>query len=129
MSQSQPLKVDNTCICLVWECACQVWSPGLTQVQNQEIEYVQKSAFHIIWPQNSYEQAMQTQNPSLHARRLAICHDLYLKVKNPENAVDNVLPAQRVNTHNLRNMKRGTVKTRTKRATVSLVNKTPYKHE
>jgi hypothetical protein len=86
MDQEQLLTVYKARIRSLLEYACQVWSPGLTVMQENDIERIQKRALHTICPQMSYKECLKHCNMiTLKAKHTNLCYDLYCKIKNPEN--------------------------------------------
>ena len=99
------------------EYACQVWHPGLTLHQGKVLESVQKRALKIIFPDLTYEKALETTGlPLLSQRRTDMCHKLYKQMQNPEHKLHKLLPSEKNNRHNLRReMKYEPPKAKTKR--------------
>ena len=66
----------------VLELAVPVWQPGLTQLETQQIERVQKCAMHIILGENytDYYDALETLNcDTLVSRRIKLCENFARK--------------------------------------------------
>ena len=66
----------------VLELAVPVWQPGLTQLETQQIERVQKCAMHIILGENytDYYDALETMNcDTLVSRRIKLCENFARK--------------------------------------------------
>jgi len=56
--QSDIAQVYISIIRYVLEYACPVWHPGLSKVQSNEIERVQKRCLRIIYPERTYTEAL-----------------------------------------------------------------------
>ena len=123
-SPSQLVQVYHTHIRSLLDYACQVWNPGLTLSQMQDIERIQIRALSIIEPHMSYWKALDKFSlVTLDERRKILCKQTYQRMKEPGNVLHDLLPATRVNTHNVRSFKtRKTIKTRIKRSDGSFIN-------
>lgn len=67
----------------VLEYCCQVWHPGLTSQQSKELESVQKRCLKIIYPDLSYNTALQiTGLERLSERRERMVKELFGHIKN-----------------------------------------------
>ena len=51
-----------SCICSILEYACQLFHSGLTQYLSDEIEWIQKRAMLIVYPELSYKNALIVAN-------------------------------------------------------------------
>ncbi len=123
-SPSQLVQVYHTHIRSLLDYACQVWNPGLTLSQMQDIERIQIRALSIIEPNMSYWKALDKFSlVTLDERRKILCKQTYQRIKEPDNVLHDLLPVTRVNTHNVRSFKaRKTIKTRIKRSDGSFIN-------
>ena len=66
----------------VLEYCCQIWHPGLTKQQSNDIEAVQKRCLKIIFPTHSYSEALQISKlDRLSDRREKLVFDLFQSVK------------------------------------------------
>ena len=66
----------------VLEYCCQVWHPGITKQQSNEIEFVQKRCLKIIFPTLSYNSALQISGlQKLSDRRERLVVELFHQIK------------------------------------------------
>ncbi len=50
-----------------------------------DTEHAKRRTFHIMWPDNTYEDSLRHNNmSSLTALRLQMFHELYIKMRNPD---------------------------------------------
>ncbi len=98
MDQTQLLKVYFSRIRLILEYACQVWSPGLTSMQEYDIEQVQKRALWAISPSESYAECLELSKLTpLKERQVHLLANLYKKIKdNCTNPLHCHLPVEKV---------------------------------
>ena len=91
----------------VLEYACQVLRYGLPQYLSDVIERIQRRALRIIYPDISYQAALDKLNMvTLWERREKLCTELFNSVVNDENhKLHNLLPSKALNLHNLRKVK------------------------
>ena len=76
----------------ILEYACPVWHSGLTVAQSNDLENVQKRCLHIIYPELSYSDALVvTGLERLDKRREAIVRKTFCTIKQPDNALHDVL--------------------------------------
>ncbi len=76
--------------------ACQVWSTALTKELCQTLESLQKRAFKIIVPKESYQNACLTLRiPTLKERRESLCKSLFNAMKGPSHRLHHMIPAKR----------------------------------
>lgn len=78
------------------EYACQVWHPGLTQQQTDQIELVQERALKMIFSELTYEDALESANvEKLSVRRTNMCEKLFIDAQNPQHRLNHLLPPLR----------------------------------
>ena len=76
----------------VLEYCCQVWHPGLTRRQSDDIERVQKRCLKILLPHLSYADALSLcRLERLDARRERLTRELFEEFKNPNHILHNLL--------------------------------------
>ena len=77
----------------VLEYACQVWHPGLTMAQSQDLERIQVRALSIINPELSYWEALDKYKlTTLENRRETLCKKTFEKIKDTNNMLHELLP-------------------------------------
>ena len=83
----------------VLEYACQVFPYGLPQYLSDAIERIQRRALRIIYPDISYQAALDKLNMvTLWERREKLCTELFNSVVNDENhKLHNLLPSKPLN--------------------------------
>ena len=105
VSQQDLVKAYCAFIRPVMEYAVHVWHPGLTKVQHEQIERIQKQVLRIVLPESSYREALlATGLQTLGERRVNLCMKFAAHLmKDPE--VRTWLPRTRAQAHglNLRN--------------------------
>jgi hypothetical protein len=70
---------------------------------SNQIEQIQKRALRIIYPSFTYSQRMLTANlQSLYDRRSTLCERLFDRMLDPGHKLNSLVPALRINEHNLR---------------------------
>ncbi len=80
----------------VFEYACQVWSTGLTKELCQTLESIQKRAFKIVVPKESYQNACLTLRiPTLKERRESLCKSPFNAMKDPSHRLHHMIPVKR----------------------------------
>ncbi len=80
----------------VVEYAYQVWSTGLTKELCQTLESIQKRAFKIVVPTESYQNACLTLRiPTLYERRESLCKSLFIAMKDPSHRLHHMIPVKR----------------------------------
>ena len=76
----------------VLEYCCPPWHPGLTSLQSQNIERVQKRCLKILFPTVSYSNALGLAHiERLDDRRERIVKELFNSIKKPSHALNNLL--------------------------------------
>ncbi len=86
------------------EYACQVWHPGLTQHQTDQLETVQRRVFRVVYPQKTYEEAIShSKIPFLRTRRIQLCKKLFQQMTDPCHKIHHLLPPKRDIKYNMRN--------------------------
>ena len=76
----------------ILEYACPVWHSGLTLAQSNDIERVQMRCLRIIYPELSYCDALFISGlEKLNERRQSITVNTFQSIKDPDNAINNVL--------------------------------------
>lgn len=102
VKDSNVIEIYCSVIRSVLEYCCPVWHPGVTVQQSHDIERVQKRCLRIVYPNLSYNTAMQISGlETLFARREKITRELFGEVKKPGHILNGLL-SQRVNIPNLR---------------------------
>jgi hypothetical protein len=82
---------------------CEAWHNNLPACLNNQIEQIQKRALQIIYPSFTYSQGMLTANlSSLCDRRSNLCERLFDRILDPGHELNSLVPALRINKHNLR---------------------------
>ena len=82
---------------------CEAWHNNLPAYLNNQIEQIQKRALRIIYPSFTYSQRMLTANlQSLYDRRSTLCERLFDRMLDPGHKLNSLVPALRINEHNLR---------------------------
>ena len=106
----------------VLEYCCQVWHPGLTKQQSNNIESVQKRCLKIIFPNLSYNTALQISNlEKLSDRREKLVFELFQVIKNSDFMSD--LLSKRTVDKKTRNSYNFTIPTsRTSRSSHDFIN-------
>lgn len=86
------LLVYTSVIRSVLEYCCQVWHPGLTRRQSDDIERVQKRCLKIVLPDLSYADALSLcRLERLDARRERLVRELFEELKHPNHILHNLL--------------------------------------
>ncbi len=76
------------------EYACPVWHTSLTDEDCKLIESIQKRVTKIVFPQMSYEEALEKSKlPTLESRRKEICEKLFLDIQQEDHRLNHLLPA------------------------------------
>ena len=97
----------TTIIRPVLEYACQVWHPGLTQKQTEDLERIQKRALRTICPDLDSSSAIQTYGlSSLETRRNTICKALFDQICKPGAKLNHLLPKERSIKYNMRHIQK-----------------------
>ena len=82
------LKVYTYNIRSVLEYAAQVWQDNISAYFSDAIESIQRRALRIIFPNSSYQQALDQANlTSLADRRIFICKKLKADMRNDSNPI------------------------------------------
>ena len=92
----------------ILEYSCQVFHYGLPEYLSEVIERIQRRALHIIYPQLSYQDALDALGlQTLYSRRRALCNKLFESVlRDEEHKLHKLLPPKVTsNTYNFRNNK------------------------
>ena len=101
VSQADIVQVYCSIIRSVLEYACPVWHPGLTKLQTNDIERVQRRCLKFIFPTLSYAEALSTSGlETLAERRDKITRQLFQEIKYPAHILHNILP-KRENTSSI----------------------------
>ena len=102
-NSSKYIKVYCACVRSILEYVCEVWHYNLPVYLSNQIEQIQKRAFRIIYPSLTYSQALlATKVPSLYDRRSTLFERLFHKMLDPDHKLNSLVPAPRINEHNLR---------------------------
>jgi hypothetical protein len=87
--------VYSSIIRSILEYCCQVWHPGLTGRQSDDIERVQKRCLKIVLPDLSYSSALSLcRLERLDARRERLTRELFQEIKKPNHILYNFMPAR-----------------------------------
>ena len=104
LSTHDLIKVYVTLIRPNLEYACQLWHGALTDHQCKLLESIQKRALEIIFPNLSYDEALEIANiNSLWRRRQTLCSNLFAAIKEPNHKLHKLLPPISENHYNTRN--------------------------
>ncbi len=77
----------------VLEYGAQVWNGGLTMLQSEDIERIQKRAERIMYPELKYHEALMESNlKTLTDRRDDMCVQLIKDMSNPNHKLNHLLP-------------------------------------
>ena len=91
----------------VLEYASPVWHPGLTNEQSNALEHIQERALRLAYPTLDYEDALKAADiPTLSERRDMQCKALLIKMQNPQDKLNRILPPERDNIRNTRSKAR-----------------------
>ena len=91
--QSDIVQVYCSIIRSVLEYACPVWHPGLTKTQSDDLERVQRRCLKLIYPSNSYNEALSISGlERLAVRRENITMRLFNEMKADGHVLHNLLP-------------------------------------
>ena len=83
----------------VLEYACQVWHPGLTRKQSDDIERIQKRCLSMIFPHLKYSESLEISGlEKLNTRREELTRNLFCQIKSPCHILNQILP-QRESVH------------------------------
>ena len=86
------IRVYCSIIRSVLQYCCQVWHPGLTGRQSDDIERVQKRCLKIVLPDLSYSNALSLcRLDRLDIRRERLTRELFEEIKKPNHIVHNCL--------------------------------------
>ncbi len=96
LSQSHHFHIYLGLVRSVVEYACQVWSTGLTKELCQTFNSIQKRAFKIVVPKESYQNACLTLRiPTLQKRHENLCKSLFNAMKVPSHRLHHMIPGKR----------------------------------
>jgi len=91
----------------VVEYASPIYHAGLTKQQRDDIEGTQRRALRLIYPDKSYDEALNDSNlQSLDARRHDACKDLFSQLQNSTHRLHKLLPDACKTDYNLRSKRR-----------------------
>lgn len=83
--------------------ACPVWHTSLTKTQSDRLESIQKRAFRIIHPEQSYSESLQCLGmQTLHQRREELSRAFFACMMDPSHKLNYLLPKPRNIGHSLR---------------------------
>ncbi len=75
------------------EYACPVWHTSLTEEDSDLIESIQKRVIRMLFPNISYDEALESVNlPTLKARRADICEKLFEEIQGEDHRLNHLLP-------------------------------------
>jgi hypothetical protein len=93
VQQSDIVQVYISIVRSVLEYACPVWHPGLTKLQCDDIEQIQRRCLKIIYPNLKYHEALKFANlDTLSDRRDAITRKMFQEIKDPSHILHDLLP-------------------------------------
>ena len=70
-----------------------IWHPGITKMQSETIEHIQKRVLKIVYPVLSYEAALiETNLELLHERREQQCCNFYKDIQDENHKLYHYLP-------------------------------------
>ena len=82
------------------EYACEVWHPGITKQQCDNVELIQKRALKVAFPNLSYAEALKAGNiQTLVDRRNDRCRTFFTAICDPKHKLHNLLPPKNKLTH------------------------------
>jgi hypothetical protein len=100
ISPSDIVHVFCSIIRSLLEYACEVWSPGLTKEQSNQIELIQKRALNIVYPDTTYEQALtMCKLTTLKFRRQERCKKFFSDICKPNHRLHDLLPPKTTVSH------------------------------
>ena len=98
---SHLLRVYFTLIRSLLEYCCPVWHSSLPVKLSNKIERVQKRSMRIIYPELSYDAALdQAKCSTLRARRDSMCTRTFGKIRQPNSCLNHLIPPSRETEHN-----------------------------
>ena len=101
------VKVYTSLIRPVVEYACQVWHPGLTIQQTDQLESIQERALKLVFHDIAYDDALTLANVDmLSERRKNLCEKLFIAAQDPQHRLFPLLPPLReeISTRSHRNL-------------------------
>ena len=85
------------------EYACQVWHTGLTVLDSDRLEGIQKRTIKIAFPELPYDCALTRANiNTLHSRREDVSRHFFRGMLSPTHKLHHLLPTPRLVSHNFR---------------------------
>ena len=116
------IQVYKSTIRSLLEYATELWHPGLTKTQSDQVEAIQERVLKIIHPESGYPKVLEeTGLELLHERREARCRQFFTKISNESHKLNHLLPKVRDQT-NKRFCKYEKPKVRTERLKKSPIN-------
>ncbi len=104
ITPEEQVKVYLSIIRPTMEYACQVWHPGLTQHQSDQLETVQRRVLRVIHPHMTYDEALsECKVPFLKTRRDQMCQTLFKQMEDPKHKIHHLLPPKRDVKYAMRN--------------------------
>ena len=86
------------------EYAAPVWHPGLTLAQSKTLESIQKRVLKIVYPEESYNEALELSNLTLLSdRRSNLCKKLFHSMQDANHKLNHLLVMRHGNEYQLRN--------------------------
>ena len=105
------------------EYAPEVWHPGLTKEQSNDIEHIQKRALDITYPDIPYNEALaKTSIQTLAERREKRCQNFFKDIQDPSHKLHYLLPPVRDSTKTISKLKYNLPQVRTNRLKQSPIN-------
>ena len=102
--QKDMLQIYTSLIRPITEYATQVWHPALTGSETQLLESVQERALAMIFPDVTYEKALELSSLStLSSRREELCKRLFIACQDEDHKLHPLLPPKREIIHQCRN--------------------------
>jgi hypothetical protein len=94
------IQVYNSIIRSLLEYACEIWHPGLTKQQSNQLEMIQKRAYFVAYPDTSYNEILlQTHTMTLYERREKRCQAFFLDICDPQHKLHHLLPSKNKTSH------------------------------
>ena len=103
IQQKDLIQIYKSVIRPVVEYASVAWHPGLPKYLSVDIENIQKRALKVIFPHQSYEEALNNSGlSSLHQRRKDSCIQYFSDMQKDHHKLHHLVPPKRNLRHNLR---------------------------
>ncbi len=97
------VKFYRTIIRPILEYACPVWNHGLTSGESNTLEQIQRRALRVVYPDYTYEQALdETQLELLSSRRDSLCDQFFMNMCLPDSKLNYLLNTRDPSGHDTR---------------------------